>query len=142
MERLGATHGCGQAMWQYDPSLNRFGTTQALMLLPYWSNGCIGSMEGLLFESSATTPYHFLNQAELSVTPSEAMVGLNYSTLNVPAGIQHLQLLGVRYFMASSAQVQAAASADPSLRQVATTGPWTSSQAGVSTTTTWKIYEV
>ena len=43
MERLGATNGCGQAMWQYDPSLNRFGTTQALMLLPYWSSGCIGS---------------------------------------------------------------------------------------------------
>ena len=142
MEHLGATDGCGQAMWQYDPSLNRFGTTQALMLLPYWSNGCIGSMEGLLFESAATTPYHFLNQAELSVTPSEAMNGLSYSALNVPAGIQHLQLLGVRYFMASSTQIQEAASADPSLRLVATSGPWTSSQAGVSTPTMWKIYEV
>jgi hypothetical protein len=140
MERVGAADGCGQAMWQYDPSLNRFGTTQALMLLPYWSSGCIGSMEGLLFESSATTPYHFLNQAELSVSPSEAMVGLNYSSLNVPAGIQHLQLLGVRYFMASSTGVQTAAAADPSLRQVAETGPWTSDQGGVSTT--WKIYEV
>jgi hypothetical protein len=142
MERVGRAYGCGQSMWQYDPSLNRFGTTQALMLLPYWSNGCIGSMEGLLFESSATTPYHFLNQAELSVTPSEAMVGLDYTALDVPAGIQHLQLLGVRYFMASSPTVEAAASADPSLRLVAETGPWASSQAGVSTTTTWKIYEV
>jgi hypothetical protein len=142
MERVGAADGCGQAMWQYDPSLNRFGTTQALMLLPYWSSGCIGSMEGLLFESSATTPYHFLNQAELSAAPSEAMVGLHYSALNVPAGIKHLQLLGVRYFMASTAAVQEAASADPSLKQVASTGPWTSSQGGVNTTTTWKIYEV
>jgi hypothetical protein len=142
MERVGAADGCGQAMWQYDPSLNRFGTTQALMLLPYWSSGCIGSMEGLLFESAATTPYHFLNQAELSVSPSEAMVGLNYSALNIPAGIQHLQLLGVRYFMASSAQVQEAASADPSLKQVAQAGPWTSNQGGANTTTTWKIYEV
>jgi hypothetical protein len=138
MEHVGSTDGCGQSMWQYDPSLNRFGTTQALMLLPYWSSGCIGSMEGLLFESSATTPYHFLNQAELSVSPSEAMGGLAYTALNVPAGIQHLQLLGVRYFMASSPQVEAAASADPSLRQVAETGPWTSG----GTTTTWKIYEV
>jgi hypothetical protein len=138
MEHVGSTDGCGQSMWQYDPSLDRFGTTQALMLLPYWSSGCIGSMEGLLFESSATTPYHFLNQAELSVSPSEAMGGLDYSGLNVPAGIQHLQLLGVRYFMASSPQVEAAASADPSLRQVAKTGPWTSG----GTTTTWKIYEV
>jgi hypothetical protein len=138
MERVGTRYGCGQSMWQYDPSLDRFGTTQALMLLPYWSSGCIGSMEGLLFESSATTPYHFLNQAELSVSPSEAMVGLNYTALDVPAGIQHLQLLGVRYFMASSPQVEAAASADHSLRQVAETGPWTSG----ATTTTWKIYEV
>jgi hypothetical protein len=95
-------------------------------------------MEGLLFESSATTPYHFLNQAELSVSPSEAEVGLDYTALDVPAGIQHLQLLGVRYFMASSPQVEEAASADPSLRQVAKTGPWTSG----GTTTTWKIYEV
>ena len=56
-------------MWEYDPSLNRFGTTMSLMLLPYWTNGCIDSMEGLLFESSATTPFHFINQNELSVTP-------------------------------------------------------------------------
>jgi hypothetical protein len=141
MEKVGAADGCGQAMWQYDPSLNRFGTTESLMLLPYWSGGCIGSMEGLLFESSATTPYHFLNQAELSVNPSEAVVGLEYSALNVPQGIQHLQLMGVRYFMASSAQVEAAASADPSLKLVAETGPWPSNQAGVAGTT-WKVYEV
>ncbi|HVA08910.1 MAG TPA: hypothetical protein VNG12_19430 [Acidimicrobiales bacterium] len=142
MEHVGATHGCGQAMWQYDPSLGRFGTTMALMLLPYWSNGCIGSMEGLLFESSTTTPYHFINQSELSVSPSDPMVGLSYSTLDVPRGVQHLQLLGVRYFMAFSPQVVAAADADPDLRQVASTGPWTSTLQGTATTTTWKIYEV
>ena len=28
-------------MWEYDPSLNRFGTTESLMLLPYFTNGCI-----------------------------------------------------------------------------------------------------
>jgi len=144
MEHVGATHGCGQTMWQYDPSLNRFGTTMALMLLPYWTNGCIGSMEGLLFESSATTPYHFLDQSELSVSPSDPMVGLDYGPLNVTEGIQHLQLLGVRYFMASSPQVQAAAAADPSLVQVASSGPWTSCCYGTTaaTTTTWKIYQV
>jgi hypothetical protein len=143
MERVGRRDGCGQTMWQYDPSLNRFGTTMALMLLPMWSNGCIGSMEGLLFESSATTPYHFLNQAELSDQPSEPMVGLNYTTLNVRQGIAHLQLLGVRYFMASSADVEAVASADPALRLLATTGPWSPSQSGTpSTGVTWKIYEV
>jgi len=142
MENVGKKYGCGQAMWQYDPSLGRFGTTMALMLLPFWSDGCIGSMEGLLFESSATTPYHFINQSELSINPSEPQVGLDYSALNVVAGIQHLQLLGVRYFMASSPQVEAAAAADPQLQQIASTGPWTSTDAGSTTTTTWTIFRI
>jgi hypothetical protein len=142
MTDVGRTDGCGQAMWQYDPSLGRFGTTMALMLLPMWTNGCIGSMEGLLFESSATTPYHFLDQSELSVSPSDPMTGLDYTALNVPFGVQHLQLLGVRYFMATSPVEQAAAAADSSLKLVASTGPWTSTVAGSTTTTTWKIYRV
>ena len=83
-------------MWEYDVSENDFGTPEALMLLPYWTNNCIGSMEGLLFESSATTPYHFLNQAELSVAPSDPMYGLPYGPLDVPLGLQHLQMLGVK----------------------------------------------
>ena len=58
-------------MWEYDPSLNRFGTTESLMLLPYFTNGCIDSMEGLLFESASTTPFHFINQNELSPEPLE-----------------------------------------------------------------------
>ena len=69
MEAVGRRYGCGRAMWEYSDSENRFGTPEALMLLPYWTNGCIDSMEGLLFESSTTTPYHFLNQAELSAGP-------------------------------------------------------------------------
>ena len=69
MAKVGCDQGCGRAMWEYDPSLNRFGTTMSLMLLPYWTNGCIDSMEGLLFESSSTTPFHFINQNELSVDP-------------------------------------------------------------------------
>lgn len=142
MARVGRQHGCGRAMWEYNPSLDRFGTPMALMLLPYWTKGCIDSMEGLLFESSATTPYHFLNQAELSVQPSEAVVGLPYGTLNVPLGVAHLQLLGVRYFMASSPQVQQAAKVDPALRLVASSGPWHSGYGSSSVTTTWDVYEV
>jgi hypothetical protein len=129
-------------MWEYDPSLNRFGTTMSLMLLPYWTNGCIDSMEGLLFESATTTPFHFLNQNELSATPSNAMVGLPYGGLNVPLGIEHLQLLGVRYFMASSPSVQEAAAADPAATLVASNGPWRTSYNGQMLDTTWKIYRI
>lgn len=142
MTRVGKKYGCGRAMWEYNSDEDRFGTPEALMLLPYWTNGCVDSMEGLLFESSATTPYHFLNQAELSVSPSEAMVGLPYGPLDVPLGIEHLQLLGVRYFMAFSPQVKAEAAADPTLRQVGQTGPWHTVFDGVALSTTWDVYVV
>ncbi len=142
MARVGADHGCGRTMWEYDPSLNRFGTTESLMLLPYWTGGCIDSMEGLLFESSATTPYHFLNQSELSANPSDAMVGLPYGGLNVALGIKHLQLLGVRYYLASSTTTQQQAATNPDLTEVASTGPWRTTYNGESLATTWKVYRV
>ena len=142
MSAMGKRYGCGRAMWEYSASENRFGTPEALMLLPYETNGCIDSMEGLLFESSATTPYHFLNQAELSAGPSEPEVGLPYGSLNVTLGVQHLQLLGVKYFIAETPQVEQEAAVDPSLQLVAKTGPWTYNYAGADTTTTWDIYLV
>ena len=39
--------------------------------------------------------------------------GLPYGGLNVPLGIQHLQQMGVRYFLAASTTVETAAAADP-----------------------------
>lgn len=142
MASVGAEQGCGRAMWEYDPSLNRFGTTMSLMLLPYWTGGCIDSMEGLLFESASSTPFHFLNQNELSPDPSDAVVGLPYGGLNVPLGIEHLQLMGVRYLLASSATVQDAAAADPNATLIGSTGPWSTTYNGASLDTTWKVYRI
>ena len=139
MSRLSKTYGCGRAMWEYNSDLDRFGTPMALMLLPYWTNGCIDSQEGLFFESSATTPYHFLVQAEVSVAPSDPEVGLPYGTTNVALGVRHLQMLGVKYLMLSSASTQAQASKDSQLTLLDTSGPWANSSGG-PTSTTWKIY--
>ncbi len=124
MRGLGETRGCGRAMWEYARELDRYGSPMALMLLPRWTDGCIGSMEGLYFESSATTPYHFLTQTELSVAPSQAMRGLRYGRLDIDAGVRHLQLLGVRYYLAFSPPAVAAADAHPDLSRLATSGPW------------------
>jgi hypothetical protein len=142
MEAVSKRYGCGRAMWEYSDTEQRFGTPEALMLLPYWTSGCIGSMEGLLFESSTTTPYHFLDQAELSAGPSDPEVGLPYGPLDVTLGVRHLQLLGVKYFMAETAQVEQEANADPALKLVATTGPWASNYNGAVANTTWDIYVV
>ncbi len=142
LDRITNRYGCGRAMWEYDSDENRFGTPEALMNLPMWTGGCVDSMEGLLFESSTSTPYHFLNQAELSAAPSEAMVGLNYGPVDVPLGVQHLQLLGVKYFMAFSPEVVAQANVDPHLTRVATSGPWHTAYQGQVLATTWSFYKV
>jgi phosphomannomutase len=149
MKKLGLdpAHGCGRAMWQYEPELDQMGTPDALMLLPYWTNGCIGSQEGLYYESSATTPYHFLNAAELSDHPSNPVRGLDYpSAPNVAQGVKHLQMLGVKYFMAVSPDIEAQANADSDLQLVGTVGPFPVSYANGSTSSvqqrTWNIYQV
>ncbi len=136
MANVGQKYGCGRAMWEYNANEGRFGTPEALMLLPYWTNNCIDSMEGLYFESSATTPYHFLDQAELSVGPSNPMVGLPYGSLNIPFGVKHLQMLGVRYFIAYSPSVIAQADLDPQLTLIASTKAWPS--PGYK----WDIYRI
>ncbi len=141
------TDGCGRAMWEYEPGLDQMGTPDALMLLPYWTKGCIGSMEGLYYESSATTPYHFLNVSELSAQPSDPVRGLTYSSSpNVAEGVAHLQMLGVKYFMALTPNVQNQADAVPALQLVSTVGPFAVSETTGSTAATvqrtWKIYKI
>ena len=124
MADVGAEHGCGRSFWEYEKEINRYGTPMALMLLPHWTDGCIGSMEGLFFEASATTPFHFLTQVELSAAPSAAQRDLPYGSFDIDKGVRHLQLMGVRYYLATSAEATTAARAHPDLTELATSGPW------------------
>ena len=125
MAEVGETRGCGPSLWEYESGrLGSYGTPMAPMLLPYWTDGCIGSMEGLYFEASATTPYHFLMQSELSVAPSRAQRDLPYSGLDVSAGVEHMGLMGVRYYMAFSERAVSQARAEPGLAEIAASGPW------------------
>ena len=129
MSEVGQTNGCGRAMWEYEEQHDRYGTPMALMLLPFWTDGCIGSMEGLYFESSATAPYHWLNADELSTAPSNPQRGLPYvagapSRSEFDLGVEHLQLLGVRYYMAISTSMIDLARSNTALTEVASSGPW------------------
>ena len=142
MRQVGEERGCGRAMWEYEPQLDRLGTPMALMLLPMWTDGCIGSMEGLFFESAASVPYHFLNQSELSQTPSRAQRDLPYRSLDLENGVAHLQLMGVKYYMAVSPEAIAAASAHPELTRIASSGPWSVNYDDGPKERTWEIYEV
>src|SRR5260370_8019330 len=105
----------------------------------------MGSKEGLYCESSATTPYHFLNAAQLSLHPSNPVRGLNYGSLDIIEGVRHLQLLGVRYYMAETPEAEAQADVNSELRLVATSGPWPVSYTSGGSThvehRAWKIYQ-
>ena len=125
MTDVGNEVGCGRAMWEYNREIDSYGTPMALMLLPHWTDGCIGSMEGLYFESSASTPFHFLNQSTLSEEPSRAQRQLPYLGFNMDIGVAQLQTVGVRYYMAQTDTAIEAALEHPDLRQVAVAEPFT-----------------
>jgi hypothetical protein len=110
------------------------------MLLPYWTDGRIASMEGLYYESAATTPFHFMAVAPLSGpgNASNPVRGLDYRTIqDFDLGVRYMQLLGVRYYMAYSTEAKAKADANPALRQVASVRD----HDGLPPSG-WKIYEV
>ena len=125
MDDLALEHGCGRLMWEYSPKLVGYGTPMAPMLLPHWTDGCIGSMEGLYFESSVTTPFHFLMQSELSEEPSRAQRDLPYRSFDISSGVDHLQQFGVSYYASVSNLATTEALKHPSLSEMAKSGPWT-----------------
>lgn len=135
-----ATLPPGRALWEGGQALDAYGTPLALELLPYWTHGRIASMEGLYFESAATTPYHFLAVAALSGpgNASNPVRGLSYRTdADFELGVSYLQLLGVRYYMAYSADAKQRADASPGLRLL-TRVPDLDKKAPLG----WNVYEV
>ncbi|MGA1436363.1 MAG: hypothetical protein ACO35F_02680 [Ilumatobacteraceae bacterium] len=126
MESLGTdpSHGCGRALWENSPDNGQYGTTMALMLLPFWTDGCIGSMEALFFEASGTTPYSFLATAAMSKQSSNPVRELRYVDNNASVGVRHLQDLGVKYAMVRTEEAKVEARQQPELTLVASSSPW------------------
>ncbi len=113
----------GRIMWEANSEMNKYGTPMALMLFPFWSEGH-ASMEGLFFESSLTTPFHFLNAAEVSNRPSNPVRGLNYHTMNFDRGVKHLAVYDVSYYVSYTEEGTDAA-LEFGLPVLAVAEPWT-----------------
>jgi hypothetical protein len=92
----------GRVMWEYNKETQeRYGTPMALMLIPYWSEGHT-TMEGVFFESSLTTPFHFLLQSEMSRSPSQPVRWLRYDTFALERGIAHSALFNIDYYLSQT----------------------------------------
>jgi hypothetical protein len=114
----------GRVMWEANNEMDKYGTPMALMLFPYWSEGH-PSMEGLLFESSLTTPFHFMNAAEMSDRPSNPIPGLPYRSFDLDRGLAHMELFDVRYYVTYTERATTAAREHPGYTEVAAASPWT-----------------
>jgi hypothetical protein len=100
----------GRVMWEFSHDYERFGTTRTLENMPVFSGQ--DTMEGLLIESSISAPFHFINQKETSQTATEAVPGIQYPPgFDFTAGLRHLRMFGVRWYVAYTDQAKKAAAA-------------------------------
>ncbi len=117
----------GWAVWEKSvennsDSLARYGSDFALVILPFWTNGKIGSFESLYFEASASTPYLFLTTAHIARSPANLVRGLPYVSAlsDFDEGVDMMRQLGVRYYLAQSSEAIQKANASPGLRLLRT----------------------
>jgi len=87
----------GRIMWEPNSDLNKYGTPMVLMTIPYFTKHT--SMEGLYFDSSITTPFHFIAVSGLAEGPSNPVGGLSYINNEFEKGVEYLDDLGVDYFI-------------------------------------------
>ncbi len=126
MSGIGAEHGCGRALWEYqNERMTSYGSSFSRNLFAYWTNGCITAMDGLYSESSATSPFYYISLSGVSEETSQIIRGREYpsrasgSTSAFAEGIEHLKLLGVKYYIVSSLDFVEAANAHPDLELLA-----------------------
>ena len=130
----------GRLLWEGNTQLNVYGSPLALMLLPYWTHGRIASNEGVYYEASASTPYHFMTTAALDApgNSSGAVRGVPYRTqTDFALGVRWLQVLGIRYLAVHADASKKLADADPRVRLVATSPDLDEAQPNG-----WSIYRV
>lgn len=98
----------GRVMWEVNSGLNQYGTSMSLMIIDYWLDDH-ASMEGVLFESSLTTPFHFLNASEVSHRPSNPVGGLDYQPMDFSRAVKHLPVYNIAYYISFTEEATAAA---------------------------------
>ena len=114
----------GRVQWESNSDLNQYGTPMSPMLIPYWTEGSHQSMEGLYFESSLTTPFHFINHSEMSAQPSNPIPGLQYHTFDMARGLRHMDLYGVEYYVSFTPEAAEKANETEGFTEVAVTQPF------------------
>ncbi len=113
----------GRVLWEANNDMNKYGTPMALMLFPYWTPEHPSS-EGLFFESSISTPFHFLTTSEVSFKPSNPVRGLEYHSMDFDRALPHMELYDIEYYVSYTPEGFNAATA-AGLVVLDSAPPWT-----------------
>ena len=100
----------GRIMWEPNSDLNKYGTPMVLMTIPMFTDH--ESVEGLYFDSSITTPFHFLTVSGVAERPSNPVGGLTYINGEFDKGFRLMEELGVDYFIAYTSSIKDKANAN------------------------------
>ena len=112
----------GRIMWEPNADLNKYGTPMVLMTIPLYTHH--SSMEGLYFDSSITTPFHFIAVSGLAERPSNPVGGLRYINNQFEQGQQYLEDLGVDYFITYTDTITEKSQASDKLNFLFSSGPF------------------
>lgn len=114
----------GRVQWEGNGAWGDYGTTLSPMLIPYWTQGSQTTMEGLFYESSLTTPFHFINSSEMSMSASNPIPGLRYHNFEMERGLKHLDLYGIDYYISITPEAGEMADSLESMTRLSTIGPF------------------
>lgn len=122
---LAKREGCGRMAWEYDAKQGEYGTPLAMFLMPFFTDGCVASLEGLYYEASSTTPFHFGATPWYTKTPSRPVRNLPYPAgIDMDRAMEALDALGADWYATFNESTAEAAQA-AGLKKLTSTGPWT-----------------
>ena len=113
----------GRIMWEPNSDLNKYGTPMVLMTIPMFTNH--ESVEGLYFDSSITTPFHFVTVSGLAESPSNPVGGLSYINGDFDRGVKYMKELGVDYFIYYTESIKDKAIMSDELEKLFQSSPFT-----------------
>ena len=110
-------------MWEPNSDLNKYGTPMVLMTIPMFTNH--ESVEGLYFDSSITTPFHFVTVSGVAESPSNPVGGLSYINGDFDRGVRYMKELGVDYFISYTDSITDKAIMSDELENLFQSSPFT-----------------
>lgn len=125
--RVGREYGCGRSLWEYDAARTEsYGTTLSMMLIPYWTGGCIAVRRRSVLRVVAVDAVPLPHGKRSRQGPVTAGGGPKdyWRDLDLNRAVEHMRTLGVNYYIADSAEAVVAAKAHPDLTLVGKAGVW------------------